>query len=122
MSGDPGYFPTVRVKEEVGQEVSQVAGRARTKAEKRRDCRERKRATAAKEKAVAEVKKEMKDGTSVPDSVASVPGGGDYRGGHVARKGEYNEEYYGDTCESKKVEMEDTLKHEIPNIKKESYP
>ena len=123
MSGDPGYFPTVRVKEEVVQEVSQVAGRARTKAaEKRRDCWERKKATAAKEKAVAEVKKEIKDGTSVPDSVASVPGGGDYRGGHVARKGEYNEEYYGDTCESKKVKMEDILKHEIPNIKKESYP
>ena len=122
MSGDPGYFPTVRVKDEVGQEVSQVAGRTRTKAEKRRDCRERKKATAAKEKAVAEVKKEMIDGTSVPGSVASVPGGGDYREGHVARKGEYKEEYYGDTCESKKVKMEDILKHEILNIKKESYP
>ena len=122
MSGDPGYFPTVRVKEEVGQEVSQVAWRTRTKAEKRRDCRKRQKATAAKEKAVVEVKKEMEDGTSVPDSVASVPGGGDYRGGHVAREGEYKEEYYGDTCESKKVKMDDILKHEIPNIKRESYP
>ena len=122
MSGDPGYFPTVRVKEEVGQEVSQVPGRTRTKAEKRRDCRKRQKATAAKEKVVADVKEEMKDWTSVPDSVASVPGGGDYRGGHLARKGEYKEEYYGDTCESKKVKMEVILKHEIPNIKKESYP
>ena len=121
MSGDPGCFPTVRVKEEVGQEVSQVAGRTRTRAEKRRDCRERKKATAAKEKAVAEVKKEMKDGTSVPALVASVPGG-DYRGGHVARKREYKEEYYGETCESKKLNMEVILKHEIPNIKKEIYP
>ena len=77
-----------------------------------------------KEKVVQEVpqvKKEMKDGTSVSASVASVPGG-DYRGGHVARKREYKEEYYGETCESKKLNMEVILKHEIPNIKKEIYP
>jgi len=70
---------------------------------------------------VPQVKKEMKDGTSVPALVASVPGG-DYRGGHVARKREYKEEYYGETCESKKLNMEVILKHEIPNIKKEIYP
>ena len=32
------------------------------------------------------------------------------------------EEYYGETCESKKLNMEVILKHEIPNIKKEIYP
>ena len=39
---------------------------------------------------VSQVKKEVKDGTSLPDSVPSV--GGDNRGGYVARKKEYKED------------------------------